>query len=225
MRRGAHEVRDVQNIADILVDPEGALERRNHWEKTSHALLVGAILHVLYAGEDKTLRGVANFLNFGLVSVSASELDPQLLARVVYAQPLALACAPQHPLAGKKWVTWGAISDLEHITLRSVYSTRRTVDRILKAQGLELRSTIQVGTLATALGLVKGGAGVTLIPGYAREYAFDLGLKVLDIEEETPYLHELSLLTRRGLKPSIAAGAFIEHMDTLLRRFSGAPGV
>ncbi|QEE24932.1 conjugal transfer protein TraG [Rhodanobacter glycinis] len=63
VRRGAHEVRDVQNIADILVDPEGALERRNHWEKTSHALLVGAILHVLYAGGDKTLRGVANFLS------------------------------------------------------------------------------------------------------------------------------------------------------------------
>ncbi|ACQ96147.1 conjugal transfer protein TraG [Burkholderia pseudomallei] len=63
VRRGAHEVRDVQNIADILVDPEGALERRNHWEKTSHALLVGAILHVLYAGEDKTLRGVTNFLS------------------------------------------------------------------------------------------------------------------------------------------------------------------
>jgi len=63
VRRGAHEVRDVQNIADILVDPEGALERRNHWEKTSHALLVGAILHVLYAGTDKTLRGVANFLS------------------------------------------------------------------------------------------------------------------------------------------------------------------
>ncbi|MBG4745646.1 conjugal transfer protein TraG [Pseudomonas aeruginosa] len=63
VRRGAHEVRDVQNIADILVDPEGALEKRNHWEKTSHALLVGAILHVLYAGADKTLRGVANFLS------------------------------------------------------------------------------------------------------------------------------------------------------------------
>ena len=63
VRRGVHEVRDVQNIADILVDPEGALEKRNHWEKTSHALLVGAILHVLYAGEDKTLRGVANFLS------------------------------------------------------------------------------------------------------------------------------------------------------------------
>lgn len=63
VRRGAWEVRDVQNIADILVDPEGSLERRNHWEKTSHALLVGAILHVLYAEPDKTLAGVASFLS------------------------------------------------------------------------------------------------------------------------------------------------------------------
>jgi type IV secretion system protein VirD4 len=63
VRRGEKEVRDVQNIADVLVDPEGALERRNHWEKTSHSLLVGAILHVLYAEKDKTLAGVASFLS------------------------------------------------------------------------------------------------------------------------------------------------------------------
>jgi len=63
VRRGEKEVRDVQNIADVLVDPEGALEKRNHWEKTSHSLLVGAILHVLYAEQDKTLAGVASFLS------------------------------------------------------------------------------------------------------------------------------------------------------------------
>ncbi|MXO65336.1 conjugal transfer protein TraG [Altericroceibacterium endophyticum] len=63
VRRGQWEVRDVQNVADVLVDPEGSLERRNHWEKTSHSLLVGAILHVLYAEPDKTLAGVASFLS------------------------------------------------------------------------------------------------------------------------------------------------------------------
>ncbi len=63
VRKGPNEVRDVQNIADILVDPEGALERRSHWEKTSHSLLVGAILHVLYAEEEKTLARVASFLS------------------------------------------------------------------------------------------------------------------------------------------------------------------
>jgi type IV secretion system protein VirD4 len=63
VRRGLQEVRDTQNIADILVDPEGALERHSHWEKTAHALLVGAILHILYAEAEKTLARVASFLS------------------------------------------------------------------------------------------------------------------------------------------------------------------
>ena len=63
VRRGENEIRDVQNIADILVDPEGSLERRNHWEKTGHALLVGAMLHVLYTEEEKTLCACARFLS------------------------------------------------------------------------------------------------------------------------------------------------------------------
>jgi type IV secretion system protein VirD4 len=62
VRKGPMEVRDAQNIADILVDPEGARERRDHWERTAHALLVGAILHVLYAEPEKTLARVASFL-------------------------------------------------------------------------------------------------------------------------------------------------------------------
>ena len=72
VRRGEWEVRDVQNVADVLVDPEGSLEKRNHWEKTSHALLVGAILHVLYAEPDKTLAGVAAFLSDPQRSIEAT---------------------------------------------------------------------------------------------------------------------------------------------------------
>ena len=158
--------------------------------------------------------------DFGLVSIA--EHDPQLESKVVCAELLCLACTPSHPLAAKKRITWGEASDYPHITLRSVYSTRKTIDRILKAQGLELRSTIQAGTLATSLRLVKANLGVTLIPSYAREFAQDLGLKVMEIYDKKSYPHELSLLTRRGLKPSIAAAAFMDalqvHLQTRARR-------
>jgi type IV secretion system protein VirD4 len=63
IRRGLHEVKDVQNVADILVDPTGERETKDHWQTSAHALLVGAILHVLYAEKDKTLSGVATFLS------------------------------------------------------------------------------------------------------------------------------------------------------------------
>ena len=61
--RGLSEVKDTQNVADILVDPTGEKETRDHWQTTAHALLCGAILHVLYAETDKTLAGVAAFLS------------------------------------------------------------------------------------------------------------------------------------------------------------------
>jgi type IV secretion system protein VirD4 len=63
VRKGPNEVRDVQNIADILIDPEGAREIRDHWQKTAYGLLVGAILHVLYAEKEKTLARVARLLS------------------------------------------------------------------------------------------------------------------------------------------------------------------
>jgi type IV secretion system protein VirD4 len=63
VRRGEWEVRDVQNVADVLVDPEGVSSAQPLGENQSHSLLVGAILHVLYAEEDKTLAGVAAFLS------------------------------------------------------------------------------------------------------------------------------------------------------------------
>lgn len=56
------EVSDVQNIVTMIVDPDGR-GLNDHWAKTGHALLVGAVLHVLYAEKDKTLSGVANFLS------------------------------------------------------------------------------------------------------------------------------------------------------------------
>lgn len=62
VRKGINEVKDVQNIADILVDPNGSGKTRDHWAQTGHALLVATILHVLYQEPDKTLSGVANFL-------------------------------------------------------------------------------------------------------------------------------------------------------------------
>ncbi|PZR64564.1 MAG: conjugal transfer protein TraG [Candidatus Eremiobacter antarcticus] len=56
-----HEVRDVQNIATMIVDPDGK-GLNDHWAKTGFSLLVGTILHVLYSEPDKTLRGVAAYL-------------------------------------------------------------------------------------------------------------------------------------------------------------------
>ena len=60
-----YEVGDVQNLATLIVDPDGkGLE--SHWQKTSQALLVGVIMHLLYKarneGKPATLPAVDTLL-------------------------------------------------------------------------------------------------------------------------------------------------------------------
>ncbi len=62
--RTDHENADAQNIATMIVDPDGK-GLNDHWAKTGFALLTGVILHVLYAREypEKSLRTVASILS------------------------------------------------------------------------------------------------------------------------------------------------------------------
>jgi len=47
-----YEVGDVQNLATLMVDPDGE-GLKSHWQLTSQALLVGVILHVLYKAKNE----------------------------------------------------------------------------------------------------------------------------------------------------------------------------
>lgn len=53
-----HAVADVQNLANIIVDPDGK-GLIDHWKKTSHAFLTGLILHLLLRDGKASLWDVA----------------------------------------------------------------------------------------------------------------------------------------------------------------------
>lgn len=61
VRRDENQIRDVQNIADLLVDPHGK-GKESHWDRTADQFFLGAILHVLHAEPDQSLYGVSKFL-------------------------------------------------------------------------------------------------------------------------------------------------------------------
>lgn len=149
--------------------------------------------------------------DFALVSIA--ELDPQMKLRVIHREPMYLACAKAHPLASSDAVDWPQIAQEHHISIRNVYSFRRTVDRILAGRQLKLKSSLQVGTLTSALGFVRENVGVVVIPAYAADFARHIGLSIIPIMAANSQLHEISLLTRRDSEPTIAAAAFIAEME------------
>ena len=63
-----HEVGDVQNLALLMVDPQGhGLNPHDHWQKTAYSLLVGCILHLCYKsrydGSPATLAALDQMLS------------------------------------------------------------------------------------------------------------------------------------------------------------------
>ena len=62
VRADENQIRDVQNIADQLVDPHGK-GKETHWDRTADQFFLGVILQVLHAEADKSLYGVSQFLS------------------------------------------------------------------------------------------------------------------------------------------------------------------
>ena len=62
VRDDENQIRDVQNIADQVVDPHGK-GKESHWDRTADQFFLGAILHVLHAEPNKSLYGLSKFLS------------------------------------------------------------------------------------------------------------------------------------------------------------------
>jgi len=62
VRNDENQIRDVQNIADQVVDPHGK-GKESHWDRTADQFFLAVILHMLHAEADKSLYGVAKFLS------------------------------------------------------------------------------------------------------------------------------------------------------------------
>jgi type IV secretion system protein VirD4 len=64
IRQGILEVRDAQNLANMIIEPDRP-GVQDHWVRTGNSLLTAAILHVMYAAPrgEKNLAGVTGLLS------------------------------------------------------------------------------------------------------------------------------------------------------------------
>lgn len=89
-----YEVGDVQNLATLIVDPDGkGLE--SHWQKTAFALLVGVILHALYKAKNEGTPAT-------LPAVDAMLSDPERAIAELWMEMATYAHADgqNHPAVG-----------------------------------------------------------------------------------------------------------------------------
>ncbi|TDF64514.1 LysR family transcriptional regulator [Cupriavidus sp. L7L] len=163
---------------------------------------------------DETIDYVVNGkADFGLVSIDAGH--PRLEIEHLYDETMHLVCAAGHALARKRALTWELVAGFPHVSMHPSFSTRWTMDQIYAEKGLSYRSVIEAGTVLSVIGLVKSGLGVTILPGYVKDFVSDLGLvsKPLPAARRT---HPISLIRRWNARLSNPAQALIHDVKAFL---------
>ena len=89
---------------------------------------------------------------------------PSLQLIPVWDDPLAVVCAPEHPLAQQRHVQLSDLSDYPAILPASSTYTRQIAERAFSELGLTLRSSLSTNYLETIKMLVSVGLGWSLLP-------------------------------------------------------------
>lgn len=164
---------------------------------------------------DETVASVrAGTVDFGLGAIDA-ELSG-VSATPIYRDGMRVVLNARHPLAGRESLLLADLSECDHISLRRFYSVQRTLDQLVADKGVSLPGRIEVGSLTSALGLVRRGAGVLIAPGYVATIAEEWGMRTIRIADLLDDVHQISLIQRPLARPTLAARQFLLEMVAFL---------
>ena len=124
-----------------------------------------------------------------------------------------------HPLAKRKLLKLRDVVAYPLILTTKGSSVRTLVERALEKEGLEVTLACDANYMSTAVGMVRAGLGVSILPKSATDSASCDGVQVAVIR--TPGLtRKISLIRKRNRSLSPAAQSFID----LLWHTANAPG-
>lgn len=102
-------------------------------------------------------------LELAIVTLPPDE-RPSLESITVWDDPLAVVCAPEHPLVNRRRVQLADLAAFPAILPASSTYTRQIAERAFQALGLTLHSTLSTNYLETIKMLVSVGLGWSLLP-------------------------------------------------------------
>lgn len=151
-------------------------------------------------------RGGADF-GLGLAGAGPRDLRHEPL----YDDELMLVCLEHDSLAGEGDLPWAALDGHAVAVMNTGTSVREMIDRAMGNADIHLRIEAEVEQMATAVGFVRAGLGVTILPSEALP-AFSLeGLAIRRLTDPVMRRH-LGVIGRLGRTFTPAAVEMIEML-------------
>ena len=90
--------------------------------------------------------------------------------------------------------------------------TRKTIDRILKAHGVQVDTVMEFDNVETIKRSVEVGSGLSILPASTVANELRGGLLVTPEFVEGPFTRDVGMIHRRGRVPSAAAQEFVRML-------------
>jgi DNA-binding transcriptional LysR family regulator len=121
-----------------------------------------------------------------------------------------------HRIARLKTITPGSLAEFPLILMQRDTSVRAIVDAGFHSAGLMPRATCEAIYMMTAVGMVRAGLGLTILPGSAREIRAEPGLQSKPIDDPR-FTRPVSIIKRSGRTLPPLSASFLEHLSGCLR--------
>lgn len=125
-------------------------------------------------------------------------------------EQLVAVCRPEHPMARQKTIDAAALAGEQFVAFDSNVPTRRHIDRLLKAERVEVNVVMEFDNNETLKRAVEIGAGITVLPLTVVEREVGMGsLAYAKFRNAAKWVRPLGVLRHRGKAPSPAERMFL----------------
>jgi DNA-binding transcriptional LysR family regulator len=155
LKRGTLSIGTVQSLPAFLDLPAMLAQ--------FHALHPGVEVRLCQGSATDLLERVAGG-RLDLAFLPICESPGGVATTMIACEPLVMACAPSHALAGRDEIQLAALKDEAFVDFEPDFGTRRLVDRAFLAAGIARHTVFEISDLDTLLALVARGLGIALLP-------------------------------------------------------------
>jgi len=195
-------------VAEVLAD-----FRRSH---------PGVDVRVRHGGGSAAMADAVRDGRLELAVVALPDAAPPgLVLRTLASEPIMLAVAPGHPLAGRRQVALAALREQAFVELPPGWGTRMLVDRAFAAAGIERTIAYEVNDTAAVLDFVAHGLAVTLMP---RSYSTAPADAIVFVPLRGPVPRfETSVIVPAERRVGAATRALVETIERIAAAHAKAP--
>lgn len=229
-------------VQDIFANLEGKIsalqqaqeERSSYFSIATSPLLAAVLMPKVIASfrqqhpsvrvvlfDSPSVESIPGLLRAGEVDMAiwtASNDTTDMHSTFLYADPLHFVCRLDHPWARRREIQWRELLGERLVLIRHGSGLRTLADRALLRWGQKITPSYEVSNVATAIGLIEAGEGVSVLPSYviSEAQSFHQDARLVSIPLVDPVIkREIVALMRAESDMTSASENFLSHFRRL----------